>query len=49
MIQRILIFALIGGLVYLNYTTPKEEQHRAATLAELQETRTKLQKASAPW
>ncbi len=36
MIGRIVIFALIVGLVYLNYTTPKIEDHKAALLAELE-------------
>lgn len=36
MIGRIIIFALIAGLVYLNYTVPKVEDHQAALLEELQ-------------
>ena len=36
MISRIIIFALIAGVVYLNYTTPKIEDHRAFLLEELQ-------------
>ena len=35
MLARIVIFALIAGLVYLNYTTPKIEDHQAILLAEL--------------
>ena len=36
MISRIIIFALIAGVVYLNYTTPKIEDHRAFLLEKLQ-------------
>lgn len=36
MVSRIIIFALIVGVVYLNYTTPKMEDHRAYLLEELQ-------------
>lgn len=36
MVSRIIIFALIAGVVYLNYTTPKIEDHRAFLLEELQ-------------
>jgi len=38
MITRIIIFLLIVGLVYLNYTTPKIEDHKAFLLAEMQQT-----------
>ncbi len=37
MLTRIILFALIVGLVYLNYTTPKIEDHKAFLLAELQQ------------
>lgn len=37
MLPRIILFALIAGLVYLNYTTPKIEDHKAFLLAELQQ------------
>jgi hypothetical protein len=37
MLKRIIIFALIVGLVYLNYTTPKVEEHKAFLLAQLQQ------------
>ena len=37
MFKRILIFALIVGLGYLNYTTPKIDEHKAFLLAELQQ------------
>lgn len=36
MVTRIVIFALIAGLVYLNYTTPKVEDHKAFLLNQLQ-------------
>ena len=36
MMSRIIIFALIAGVVYLNYTTPKIEDHKALLLEELQ-------------
>lgn len=36
MFKRIILFALIAGLVYLNYTTPKIEDHKALLLAQLQ-------------
>ncbi len=36
MVGRIIIFALIAGLVYLNYTVPKEEDHQAFLLSEIQ-------------
>lgn len=35
MVSRIIIFALIVGVVYLNYTTPKTEDHKAFLLAEM--------------
>ena len=38
MLTRIVLFALVVGLVYLNYTTPKIEDHKAFLLAELQQT-----------
>ncbi len=37
MLTRFVIFALIVGLVYLNYTTPKLEDHQAFLLEELQQ------------
>jgi len=37
MFTRLFLFALIVGLVYLNYTTPKIEDHKAFLLAELQQ------------
>jgi hypothetical protein len=37
MFTRIFLFALIVGGVYLNYTTPKIEEHKAFLLAELQQ------------
>ncbi len=37
MFKRIILFALIAGLVYLNYTTPKIEDHKALLLAQLQQ------------
>ena len=37
MFTRIIIFALIVGLVYLNYTTPKIEDHKAFLLTQLQQ------------
>jgi len=36
MVTRIIIFALIVGVVYLNYTTPKIEDHKAFLLEKLQ-------------
>jgi hypothetical protein len=36
MVTRIIIFALIAGVVYLNYTVPKIEDHKAFLLEELQ-------------
>ena len=37
MLTRIVIFLLVVGLVYLNYTNPKIEDHQAFLLAELQQ------------
>ena len=37
MLTRFIIFALVVGLVYLNYTNPKIEDHQAFLLAELQQ------------
>ncbi len=37
MLTRIVLFLLAVGLVYLNYTTPKIEDHQAFLLAELQQ------------
>ena len=37
MFTRFFLFALVVGLVYLNYTTPKIEDHKAFLLAELQQ------------
>lgn len=37
MFKRMILFALIAGLVYLNYTTPKVEDHKALLLAQLQQ------------
>jgi hypothetical protein len=37
MLTRIVLFLLVVGLVYLNYTTPKIEDHQAFLLAELQQ------------
>jgi len=36
MVTRVIIFALIAGVVYLNYTTPKIEDHKTFLLDELQ-------------
>ena len=36
MVSRIIIFALIAGVVYLHYTTPKIEDHKAFLLKEMQ-------------
>ena len=36
MVSRIIIFVLILGVVYLNYTTPKIEDHKAFLLEKLQ-------------
>ena len=37
MLTRIVLFLLVVGLVYLNYTNPKIEDHQAFLLAELQQ------------
>ena len=37
MLTRFILFALVIGLVYLNYTTPKIEDHQAFLLAELEQ------------
>ena len=37
MFTRIILFVLVFGLVYLNYTTPKVEDHKAFLLAQLQQ------------
>lgn len=37
MLTRILVFALVVGLVYLNYTTPKIEDHKAFLLTQLRQ------------
>jgi hypothetical protein len=37
MFGRLFIFALIAGLVYLNYTTPTIGDHKAFLLAQLQQ------------
>lgn len=36
MIKKIVFLALIAGFVYLNYTNPKEADHRAMLLEQLQ-------------
>lgn len=36
MIKKIVFLAFIAGLVYLNYTNPKEADHRAMLLEQLQ-------------
>lgn len=36
MASRIIIFALIVGVIYLNYTTPKVEDHKAFLLENMQ-------------
>jgi hypothetical protein len=38
MLMRIIMFVLLVSLVYLNYTNPKEEDHKAFLLAEIQQT-----------
>ncbi len=38
MLSRFIIVVLIAGLGYLVYTTPKEEDHKAFLLTELQQT-----------
>ncbi len=37
MFTRVFLFALIVGLVYLNYTNPTIEDHKAFLIAELQQ------------
>lgn len=37
MVGRMILFALIAGLVYLNYTVPKEEDHKAFLLSQIQQ------------
>jgi hypothetical protein len=37
MFTRIILFALVVGLGYLNYTTPQVEDHKAFLLAQLQQ------------
>lgn len=37
MLTRIVIFLLVVGVVYLNYTNPKIEDHQAFLLAELEQ------------
>ncbi len=37
MLTRIVVFLLVVGLVYLNYTNPKIEDHQAFLLAELEQ------------
>lgn len=37
MFKKLILFALIGGLVYLNYTNPTREDHEELLLAELQQ------------
>jgi len=37
MLSRLFLFAVIAGLVYLNYTTPTFEDHKAFLLAQLQQ------------
>ncbi len=37
MFNRLILFVLIAGLVYLNYTTPKIEDHKAFLLSQLQQ------------
>lgn len=36
MVGRIILFALIAGLVYLNYTVPKAEDHQAFLLSKIE-------------
>jgi hypothetical protein len=35
--SRLIFFILLAGLVYLNYTTPKIEDHKAFLLSKLQQ------------
>mgnify|MGYP001825755121 CR=1 FL=1 len=37
MLKRFVIFIFIVGLVYLNYTTPKIEDHKAFLLSQLEQ------------
>jgi hypothetical protein len=37
MLKKLILFAVVGGLVYLNYTNPPRADHEALLLAELQE------------
>ena len=37
MFSRLFFFALIAGLVYLNYTTPTIEDHKAFLLTQIQQ------------
>ena len=37
MLKRLVIFVFIVGLVYLNYTTPKIEDHKAFLLSQLKQ------------
>lgn len=36
MIKKIVLLAIVVAIVYLNYTNPKPEAHRAVILAEMQ-------------
>ncbi|MCK4535596.1 MAG: hypothetical protein KAT93_01205 [Desulfuromonadales bacterium] len=36
MIKKIVFLAIVAGIVYLNYTNPKQADHEALLLAELQ-------------
>jgi hypothetical protein len=36
MFKKLILFAIIGGLVYLNYTNPARTDHEGFLLAELQ-------------
>lgn len=38
MFGRIILVAIIAGVVYLNYTNPKFEDHKTFLLAEIQQT-----------
>ncbi|MDH3453575.1 MAG: hypothetical protein OEL80_00395 [Desulfuromonadales bacterium] len=37
MLSRIVLFALVVGLVYLNHTTPKVDDHKTFLLSQLQQ------------
>lgn len=37
MVIRILLLALVAGIVYLNYTNPSEHDHQEAILAQLEQ------------